>query len=415
MATMVSFLQVVMTAPWPLNVTIPAVAPKVLPEIVIDAPGSPLLGLRLEMTGVTVNVGFSVVPTPPGTVTTTGPVLAVEGTVATTCVAVQLVMLVDCTPLNFTVAWVVPKFVPVIVTEVLIGPEPGDIPLIDGAGVTVNVGPVAPTPPTAVIATLPVVVPDATVATICDVVQLVIFVAWVPLKVTVPWEDPKFVPVIVTELPTGPVTGEIPLIAGAGVTVNVGPVAPTPPGSVTTTAPVVALEGTTATIWFVAQLLMLAWTPLNLTVPCGTPKFVPVIVTELPTAPEFGEIPLIVGAGFTVNVTPALVWPPTVTVTGPVTAPVGTGAVMLVELQAVGVEVLPLLKVTVLPPWSERKFVPAITMEELIGPPFGVRVFMVGVPVANGTVIWESFVLSISSSPLYDVVDFLEVLTPTHR
>ena len=96
--------------------------------------------------------------------------------------------------------------------------------------------------------------------------------------------------------------------------------------------------------------MVVAGVPLNLTVPCRLPKFVPVIVTELPTAPDGGEMPLMVGAGLTVKVTPVLVWPPTVTVTGPVTAPVGTGAVMLVELQAVGVVVLPLLKVTTLPP-----------------------------------------------------------------
>ncbi len=41
--------------------------------------------------------------------------------------------------------------------------------------------------------------------------------------------------------------------------------------------------------------------------------------------------------GGTVNVTPLLATPPTVTTTGPVVAPVGTGATMLVVLQLLGV------------------------------------------------------------------------------
>ena len=81
--------------------------------------------------------------------------------------------------------------------------------------------------------------------------------------------------------------------------------------------------------------------------PWDEPKFKPVMVTEVPAAPEVGEILLIVGA--TVNATPLLAKLATVTTTGPVVAPEGTGTAMLVLAQLVGEAVVP-LKVTVLFP-----------------------------------------------------------------
>jgi hypothetical protein len=74
---------------------------------------------------------------------------------------------------------------------------------------------------------------------------------------------------------------------------------------------------------------------------------VPEIVTEVPTTPEAGDRLSILGV--TVKVTLLLAWPPIVTTTGPVVALTGTGTVMLVALQLVGVAVVP-LKVTVLVP-----------------------------------------------------------------
>jgi len=54
------------------------------------------------------------------------------------------------------------------------------------------------------------------------------------------------------------------------------------------------------------QLVGVAAVPLNATVlgPCVAPKFVPVMVTEVPTTPEAGARLVIVG--HTVNVTPLL-------------------------------------------------------------------------------------------------------------
>jgi hypothetical protein len=63
------------------------------------------------------------------------------------------------------------------------------------------------------------------------------------------------------------------------------------PATVTTTFPVVAPLGTGATILVALQLVGVAAVPLNVTVlvPCVAPKFVPAIVTAVPTHPELGD------------------------------------------------------------------------------------------------------------------------------
>ena len=71
------------------------------------------------------------------------------------------------------------------------------------------------------------------------------------------------------------------------------------PLTVTTTLPVVAPVGTTVTIEVALQLvIVVAVVVLNFTVlvPWGEPKFVPVIVTEAPTAPEVGDKLVMLGA-----------------------------------------------------------------------------------------------------------------------
>jgi hypothetical protein len=67
--------------------------------------------------------------------------------------------------------------------------------------------------------------------------------------------------------------------------------------TVTTTLPVVAPEGTVTAMLVALQLVAVAVVPLNLTVlvPCEVPKFVPVIVTEAPTAPVVGDRLVMVG------------------------------------------------------------------------------------------------------------------------
>ena len=77
-------------------------------------------------------------------------------------------------------------------------------------------------------------------------------------------------------------------------------------------------------------------------VPCVAPKFVPVIVMEVPTTADVGDNVVMLGVASTVNATPLLATPDTVTTTFPVVAPAGTGATMLLALQLVGVAAVPL-------------------------------------------------------------------------
>src|SRR5580700_3186628 len=85
---------------------------------------------------------------------------------------------------------------------------------------------------------------------------------------------------------------------GVWITVNVMALLASPP-TVTTTLPVAALAGTGATRLVALQLVGVAAKPLNVTVlvPCVPPKFVPAIVTDVPTAPAVGVRLVRVGGG----------------------------------------------------------------------------------------------------------------------
>ena len=72
--------------------------------------------------------------------------------------------------------------------------------------------------------------------------------------------------------------------------------------------------------------------------------------------------------------------PPTVTTTLPVVAPAGTGTVMLLADQAVGVAAVP-LNVTVLAPWLAPKLLPLIVTTVATGPLDGERLVNVGATV----------------------------------
>ena len=87
----------------------------------------------------------------------------------------------------------------------------------EGGGLaTASMTPLLATPPT-VTTTLTVVAPVGTVATIDVSLQLPMVVAAVPLNATVlvPWVDPKFVPVMVTEAPTAADVGARLVILGS--------------------------------------------------------------------------------------------------------------------------------------------------------------------------------------------------------
>src|SRR5258706_8818205 len=90
-----------------------------------------------------------------------------------------------------------------------------------------------------------------------------------------------------------------------------------------------------------------------------------------------GERLVRVGGTVTVNNAPLLASPPTVTITLPVVAPVGTGTTMLVADQLVGVAAVP-LNVTVLLPCVAPKPVPAIVTAAATGPLVGERLVRVG-------------------------------------
>jgi hypothetical protein len=301
-------------------------------------------------------------------------------------VALQLVG-VAAIPLNFTVLvpCVAPKFAPAIVTDVPTNPDAGFKLVMFGPGtVIVKLTPLLATPPTVTI-TLPVVAPLGTAAVMLVAVQLV-GVAAIPLNVTalVPWVAPKFAPMIVIDVPTNPDVGFKLVMLGPGtVTVKLTPLLATPP-TVTTTLPVVEPAGTAAVMLVALQLVGVAAIPLNFTVlvPCVAPKFAPAMVTELPTNPDVGFKLVMLGAGtVTVKLTPLLATPPTVTITLPVVAPLGTGAVMLVALQAVGIAPTP-LNATVLVPCVAPKFAPAIVTELPTNPDVGFKLVMLGAGVA---------------------------------
>ena len=106
---------------------------------VTEAPTAPEVGERLVMLGAATTVKLFPLLAVPDTVTTTFPVVAPLGTLATMLVALQLVA-VAVVPLNFTVLLpcVEPKLVPVIVTEAPMAPDVGERLVILGAAKAVE-------------------------------------------------------------------------------------------------------------------------------------------------------------------------------------------------------------------------------------------------------------------------------------
>ena len=184
---------------------------------------------------------------------------------------------------------------------------------------------------------------------------------------------------MLTDVPTVAALGVKVLMLGGTMTVNVIPLLGVPP-TVTITLPVAAPAGTGAVMLVALQLVGVAVVPLNLTVlvPWEAPKLLPLMMTEVPATPDVGLRFVRLGGGtVTLNVTPLLAVPPTVTTTLPVVALVGTGTVMLVAPQLVGDAAVP-LKVTVLVPWLAPKFVPATTTGVPMDPEVGFRLEIVG-------------------------------------
>jgi hypothetical protein len=105
-----------------------------------EVPGAPDVGDRLVMVGVGSTMKATPLLATPETVTTTFPLVAPDGTVATICPVDQLVT-EAVVPLKLTVLlpWERPNPDPLIVTEVLTVPEVGERLVILGAAATEKV------------------------------------------------------------------------------------------------------------------------------------------------------------------------------------------------------------------------------------------------------------------------------------
>jgi hypothetical protein len=378
-------LQLVAVEAVPLNRTtlVPCVGPKFVPAIVTLAPTGADVGVTELIVGVGSTVKVIPLLTTPATTTVTGPLVAPAGTTAVMVDALQLAT--DATvPLKRTVLepCVLPKPVPVIVIVLPTPPDVGFTELTIGCVSTVKGEPLLATPATVTV-TRPVVALEGTVAVI-DVVLQLVTVAVTPLNLTVLvlCVAPKLLPAIVTVPATGAWSGLSELIAGGGMTVNATPLLARLL-TVTVTFPLVAPAGTTAVIDVAVQLVMLvAVTPLNLTVLLGfcVPKLLPLTVTVPPTGPAFGVSDEIDGGVTTVYVTPLLLTPFTLTTTEPLVAPDGTWAVIDDAVQFVTLAVTP-LNFTVLVPCDAPKLLPAIVTLLFTCPLLGVRELIEGAPV----------------------------------
>jgi hypothetical protein len=311
--------------------------------------------------------------------TITFPDVALTGTGTLMLLSLQLIG-VATLPLNLTVLvpCSAPKPLPAIVVKVPAAPVLGEILEIFGGATTVKFTPGLSTPDT-VTAMLPVVAPAGTGATIFPFAQLE-GVPTTPLNVRVllPCVAPKFVPVRVTEPPIAADIGDKLLMLGIGNTVKLTLLLATSL-AFTTTLPVVAPVGTGTTMEESLQLVGLPTLVLNLTVPlpCVAPNPLPVMATGVPTGAAVGERLAMFGAGATVNGTPALTTPETVTTTFPDDAPTGMGTTIFAFAQLVGVAVVP-LNVTVLVPCVVPKLVPVTITAAPIAPDVGVTELMLG-------------------------------------
>lgn len=151
-------------------------------------------------------------------------------------------------------------------------------------GVTVKLAALVVVPSSVVTVMGPVVLPKGTVVVTVPEL-LTVNVATLPPKKT-PLAPVKFVPVIVTPVPAGPLAGVKDTMAGVTVkrvVVFKGPL----PGVVTVMGPVVAPPGTVVAIVPEGLTVNVDATPLNETAVAPV-KAVPVIVTPVPTGPKVG-------------------------------------------------------------------------------------------------------------------------------
>lgn len=192
----------------PLSVTVaPVWNPDPLIVTVVPPAKGPELGLTVVIAGAAAMVKLVVeVAVPLGVVTAIGPLVAPVGTVAEMTLELSTVK-VALTPLKVTLVAPV-KFVPEIVMTFPADPPRVKKPVIVGAAdVTVNGVVLVAVPLGEVTVTLPVVAPGGTVATIAALFTAVKLIAATPLNKTAV-TGARSLPLMTTELPTGPLGGE---------------------------------------------------------------------------------------------------------------------------------------------------------------------------------------------------------------
>lgn len=236
----VSLETIKLEAAVPLNVT--AVAPvNAVPVIVTLVPTGPVAGVKLRRVGAGTTVKTPVlVADPTGVVTLMYPLVVPAAITAVTWVSFTTLTPVAAVP--FTLTLEVPvRPLPLMVTVVPTGPLVGVKLEIEGVSRTVKTVALVTEPLAALTVIRPVVVPAGTTAVIWFAELTVTLVAAVPLKLTVD-EPSNPLPVITTDVPTGPLAGAKDMIDG--VTVKLAAVVTVPPVVTTVIGPVVAPPGT---------------------------------------------------------------------------------------------------------------------------------------------------------------------------
>ena len=194
---------------------------------------------------VTVTVKLLVlVAVPPAVVTLTGPVVAVAGTIAWID-ASERTLKVALVPLKVTAVAPV-RFEPLMVTVLPAGPLAGVKLEIAGGTKTVKAPELCAVPPGVATLTGPLEAPTGTVAWMTES-ETTVKLALAPLNATLV-APVKFAPLIVTDVPTGPLAGAKPAMVGGLITVNEPLLLAVPCGVVTLIGPLVAPAGTAVRI-----------------------------------------------------------------------------------------------------------------------------------------------------------------------
>ena len=205
---------------------------KLVPVIVTEVPTRPDVGVKEVIVGESGNT-IKLVPDeaiPPGVVTSIAPLEDPDATVAV--IVVELTTVKEEAGVDPIFTEVVPiKLVPVIVTVVPDGPDPGVNEDIVGGNIIVKLPTDVEDPPKVVTLTVPVDVPCATTAVIVVELTTMKDAALVPPNVT-EVAPVKLVPVIVTVDPIRPEFGVNELIEGGGTTVKLEEEVPVPPALV---------------------------------------------------------------------------------------------------------------------------------------------------------------------------------------